>query len=483
MDTHSMPDNSGPIEPVISGGSTNVSQKGSVTKLLLGLAALALGQALQNGDGYLTFPAFIWLSIALVCAGASLVFWRRSIPHVSQKILWVALAIGLAWQLFQLLTTQPGIFILPAQLRNLWQFQACVILGGACALLSLAPKAWFSRKVRIGFIVSAFITVFLAGAWMIHASPKPVIDVYLFQQTSSSALLQGRDPYVLRPPYLDANMGFYGAALVKNGKLNISNPYPPLSIYLSFIGYALAGDIRYSLLAAIMVTGLLMVFLRPGREALLAAYIFLFMPRLYYVLEQSWTEPLVLLLAVAVVWCAIHRPAWKFLALGLMIASKQYLVFLSPLIFLLIPPGSPKRVWVRSSGWAVGSAFVVTAPLAFWNFPAFFWDVGLAQWYQVSRIDSLSFAAVYARVFGQFPSQIIPFFVLAVVLFLLWRYGERSAAGFVSGLALGLGLFFAFSKQAFCNYYFLVFGLFCCALAALPTSDRLFVTEQKTSKS
>jgi hypothetical protein len=224
-----------------------------------------------------------------------------------------------------------------------------------------------------------------------------------------------------------------------------------------------------------------MMFLRPGRDALLAAYIFLFTPRIFFVLEQSWTEPLVVLLAVAVVWCATHRPAWTFIVVGLLIASKQYMLFLLPLMVLLIPPASPRRVWAQACGWTLGTAFAVTAPLAFWNFPAFLWDVGLAQWYQVFRVDALSYAAVYARMFGHSPSQFLPYIALGVALLLIWRYGSHSPAGFAAALALGLGLFFAFNKQAFCNYYFLVVGVLCCALAAMPTSDNLFAFDRITN--
>ena len=174
----------------------------------------------------------------------------------------------------------------------------------------------------------------------------------------------------------------------------------------------------------------------------------------------------------------MHRPDCKFVVLGLLIACKQYMIFMFPLIILLIPTDSPRRFWVRSCGWTVGSAFVVTAPLAFWNFPAFLWNVGLAQWYQVFRMDALSYAAVYARVFGKLPSQSIPFLLLGATLLILWRYGERSPAGFATALAFCLGLFFAFSKQAFCNYYFLVIGTLCCALAAMPGPDSLFIKDR-----
>jgi hypothetical protein len=468
-------------DPGNSDISSKVNTDSSVTKLLLGMAALALGQALQSGNGYLTFNAFIWLSISLTCAGVSMAFRRLSIPRNSKKIIWIFLITGLVWQFYQLLTMAPGASLSTGYHQNFWQFQICIILGGVCAVLSLAPKTWFPAWARSCLVILTFFAVMMAGIWIIRTAPKPFIDVYMFQQTSSEALLQGHNPYELTPPNIYGNMDNYGAKLVKNGKLTIGNPYPPLSIYLSLLSYAVTGDIRYIDLVAILIAGILMVTLRSSREALLAVYIFIFTPRIYFVIEQSWTEPLVLLLAVAVVWCAMHRPPWKYLALGLMVATKQYMVFMLPLIFLLISPGTSKRILAKSLGWSVGSAFVVTAPLAFWNFPAFLWDVGLAQLYQVPRFDALSYANVYARIFGKFPSQFLSLIILGVALILFLRYCEHSSAAFAYALGLGLGLFFAFSKQAFCNYYFLIIGLFCCALAALPASESQLVTGSKTN--
>jgi hypothetical protein len=42
----------------------------------------------------------------------------------------------------------------------------------------------------------------------------------------------------------------------------------------------------------------------------------------------------------------------------------------------------------------------------------------------------------------------------------------RTAAGFAAGGALILLAFFAFNKQAFCNYYFVVVGALWCAVGA-----------------
>ena len=41
----------------------------------------------------------------------------------------------------------------------------------------------------------------------------------------------------------------------------------------------------------------------------------------------------------------------------------------------------------------------------------------------------------------------------------------RTAAGFAGSVGLVMLVFFAFSKQAFANYYFFVIGALCCAAA------------------
>ena len=52
----------------------------------------------------------------------------------------------------------------------------------------------------------------------------------------------------------------------------------------------------------------------------------------------------------------------------------------------------------------------------------------------------------------------------------LHGYGERGPA---AGGAIVFLAFFSFAKQAFCNYYFMILGVICCAVAAIrprPTS-------------
>ncbi len=68
----------------------------------------------------------------------------------------------------------------------------------------------------------------------------------------------------------------------------------------------------------------------------------------------------------------------------------------------------------------------------------------------------------------QTPSQLFPFIALAGAILLAWRFAWRTPAGFAISLAFCLLIFFAFNKQAFCNYYYLVIGVLCSGFAVLP---------------
>ena len=80
-----------------------------------------------------------------------------------------------------------------------------------------------------------------------------------------------------------------------------------------------------------------MALAQGGRVGFAAAALFLLSPRGFYVLEHGWTEPFVVMLLAATVFCACRRPRWTPLMLGLLLFSKQYIFIALPAMLLLAP--------------------------------------------------------------------------------------------------------------------------------------------------
>jgi hypothetical protein len=299
------------------------------------------------------------------------------------------------------------------------------------------------------------IFVVLAG-WAIRHSPDPQIDVYIFQRDSAAALLAGENPYRLTFPNIYGHDRYYGPGLVAGGRLQFGFPYPPLTLLMALPG-ALAGDVRYGQLAAMAVAGGIMTLLAPGRLGLAAAALYLFSPRSFFVVEQGWTEPYLVALAAGVLLAATRARAWLPLALGLFLASKQYLVLALPLV-----PWLERRP--RPLALAALVAAAVTVPFALWDLPAFWHSVAALQFGQPFRDDALSFLAVVSYLTGYRPPAALALVAAIAALVLCFRRLPRSPHAFALALALTFFAFFAFNKQAFCNYYHFVLGATALAL-------------------
>jgi hypothetical protein len=317
-------------------------------------------------------------------------------------------------------------------------------------------------------------TFFLAGAWMIHISPKPRIDVYVVNRDSCTALAAGRDPYAIdfadiyadRP---DWEKAFYPAGLIVKGRVNLGYPYMPLSLLAAFGGERIGGDFRYGNLAAMAAAALLLARAGGGASLLLLT------PRGYFVIQYGWAEPVVVLCLAAVTYCALRRPALLPWAVGLLLASKQHMLLAAPALTALAPrPWQWKNIGLFFLK-AVGIGTVVTLPFVVWNFHAFWHSVVRVQLDDPFRFDSLNFAAAWVKE-GHLPPATWVSFALGAAAAMAaaaagaWR-AERSAAGFAAGFAVIYLSFFALSKQTFCNYYFLVIGALCCCVAAGRQSE------------
>lgn len=432
-------------------------------------AAIVLSLALQLTNGFLLPSGIALVTLALALVVIAVAMPRRTswLGHDRRLVQGLAVA-GLLAHEYALLTALPGLSF-QAGSDALHTFQIGAF--GLAVLAALAVLLPLSRRRRS--IVAALVVVHAAlGAWVIQHSPDPAIDVHVFQRDAVEALLRGHNPYALTFPDIYGRSHYYGEGLSVNGRLQFGFPYFPLSLLAAVPGQVLGHDSRYSQLAAIELTAVLMAIARPGGLGPIAAALYLTTPRIFFVLEQSWTEPFVVLGAAAVVVAACRAPRatpWLF---GAFVAIKQYLVFALPAAVLLVRrrDGAAGVVQLLARGAVVG--VVITLPFVLWNPGAFVASVVTLQVHQPFRGDALSYLAWWAGLGHPAPSTAIPFVLASGAAALAaWRL-PRSPAGFAAALALTFVVFFAFNKQAFANYYYFVLGtLFLTVAAWCPSPD------------
>jgi hypothetical protein len=356
-----------------------------------------------------------------------------------------------------------------------------VLALGAVAIIGSAFTRW--RNVYVAVFLLAW---FWLGIWIIKVTPSPFIDVFVFQQESADALLHGRNPYSMTFTNIyGQGSPVYAKELQVDGRVNFGFPYAPLSLLMILPGY-LAGDHRFAQLVALVIAAGLIAFSRPGILATLAAILLLTTSRVFMVLELGWTEPLVILWLAATVFCHCRYPRATPYMLGLLLASKQYTLFIPPIAALLV---APRFTW-RGYGQLLLKAFIVAAivtlPLILWDWHAFMRSAVMLQLKQPLREDALSFLLwLYWHVDKDMARSMtwLPYAGVALMTPLCIWLWPKNAGGFAGAVAMVYFTFFALNRQAFANYFFLVIASMCCAVAALDSSapPRLGGEESPTS--
>lgn len=445
-----------------------------LSSMLLAVCAVALGAAIHISNGHYHPTAILLLIVSLLLGWGSLVprvGGGRPVHRPSERTghlcigLERLLVIAVCIQVGLMLQDEAGAFLQGTSRPGQWMIPPLLVLAGLAGVQigrSQHPWRWFI----------VLLVLFTAiGSWTILAPPKPIIDVWHFQQISSQALLEGTNPYTLTfPNFYGQDSPWYGPGVSVDGVLQFGYPYWPLTLLAVLPGYVLGGDVRWAYLVMMILTGVLLATMRPGRLSLLTAAVFLLTPRIFLILGCAWTEPLSVLLLTLTVWLALRAAIWVPAALGLFLASKQYVPVAGLLGVLLVGGWGNWRSLAKLWGWGALAAVVVTIPLALWNWPAFWYSTMELQFHQPFRLDSISFLAWW---YGGPPQRLmesppywIPFVALLIGLIATLARCPHTPGGFAAAVGISFLMFFAFNKQAFANYYFLVIGSLCVALSA-----------------
>jgi hypothetical protein len=444
-----------------------------VASVCLGLSAIALGQALQVNNGFYDMTALRWLTASLLLPGVGVAALRsrRLAARPGEAVVMAVVGAGVGWQLVQLYSAPPGFSTSDA--ANFTLFKQLIVAEGLVIALGVGVEIWTrlrgtrlpGRWDRVWFPAVLAINVAL-GVWIIRASPDPPIDVVIVHHEAIDALLKHTDPYRIsfENIYGDDAKNFYNPAAIVGRRVAFAYPYPPVSLLFAIPGHVLAHDFRYSDLAALIVAAALVAFIGPGIAPKLAACLFLTTPRILFVLEQGWTEPISVLVLAATVFLLFRTPMAGGWAAGILIVTKQYLA-IAALPFLRFAIG--QRGW-RTASMLTAAAFTAAAatlPFALWHPHAFLNNVVWLQGNEPFRSDSLSYLSWAARAGwgeGSLRWAVAAASIAAAAGIVMT---PNTAAGFGASVALYSLAMFTFGSKAFCNYYFFVIGALCCTLA------------------
>lgn len=381
-----------------------------------------------------------------------------SSPSLQLGIVWL----GLLMMTFHALTDP--ILLHPAFPWTIGRKMQFVMLGLLFTYLPFISRRWREfRWVRWARFAAFAVAVAVAGQDVITASPKPRIDVWNVQQEGAKDLAAGYNPYD-------------GVAVHDTGPRigdDVPYVYPPVQLYVTLPAYALMGDVRYTMLAAVLLAGFGMRYItgraRAGLPSIAedAPALFLWlMPKLFFILEQAWVDPVQVMFIVFTLAAHVGNRRWlaAFL-LGFVFASKQTMFWAVGLTGVVL--GFDRRQWAITL--AIGGALVV--PFALIDFRALkhanFDFLNRLPW----RPDALTFNVWYLRFFGSEMSQAVGFALaaLSAVYAMVRRRGSVARLGVA--IATTYAFFFTFNKWAFANYYFLISSL--TALAAATACHSL----------
>lgn len=377
----------------------------------------------------------------------------------------------------------------------------CVLalLLGAIAVWATRKPAPHSQRRSVVLAIVATLATAAVFAYLLRHASSPRIDVFLLQQRGAQLLLAGQNPYsaLYQNPYdpveTTAFFGHYTSTLDHY-------PYPPLSLLLTTLCYALFGDVRWLFLLCHLAVAAVLYRLgktwQQRRKArpdlgLILLCIHLLHPRGFLVIEQAWTEPLLACALALWVWFRASRTAdvpqvsdrmngqiviKDSLLLGLVLSAKQYALlllfpYLSRSLFAKLSPPWLRHRRLSSLLLALLPLVAGYVALAAWQPADFLEDVVLFQLKQPFRSEALSLPALLYAL-----SDIkLPGFTAALGLLLplgllgLVRPGRLPPR--LGGQLLLAGLafvgFFATAKQAFCNYYYFVGVVLLLALTQL----------------
>jgi len=281
------------------------------------------------------------LSLALVAVGVSLVWvasWPRLGHHlVPEKYLRPALGLPFMCCILGAVWFRGGLYGKGSALSiSIALVTAAAIAALVFTVFRLSDAALASTVLLIGGACIA----------MVIASPAPRIDVWGMFQAVARGLMHGHNLYTQRwSPHLP-------------GQATIYAYFPGAAVVLTAF-YALFGDVRVGLVLALLASAILVRWISTNPNAAVFGSLFLLYPLLTFSVEQSWSEPLSLLVLLLLAWAVrSQRMGWAVAALAVLLTFQQYDLVFVPLT------AAWSEFGIRRTAISVGLASACIAPWA-----------------------------------------------------------------------------------------------------------------------
>ena len=307
-----------------------------------------------------------------------------------------------------------------------------------------------SRVLKLNF--SALILLGILGRILILiASPAPKIDVYDMLKYGPTYFLKGKNPYSEMYPqrYQGVVPNYY--------------TYFPLSLPIFLPADFLFRDPRVTYLVSDLVVAFLLFKIldkartKLGYSKYLLPLIFFYHPSGSFILEQSWMEPLILMILVVFVYMEIflkNLRRFSFLMLGLFLGVKQSMLILLP--FFVFFSQVRKSTIFKS----LALVFISVLPFLIWSYRDFYNDTVKFFIVLPPRYDSLVLNSFTHDIFGKdLPKQLM-YLLWLIVFGISFTKKFTTWSKFITVLSFLLFGFYIFNKQAFIHYYYFVSGLF-----------------------